>query len=111
MGHPQSASRLSGCKDCEAARPDPCCRLGGGQCGGAHGVSMAISEGQQVDSALVSMVPMAQGWLGSTEPVGSCRESWVRFRALVWQDLYEWLDETEAFGTSRIKSTYAVQAP
>ena len=34
VGHRPSAPRLSGCKDCGAARPDPCCRLGGGQCGG-----------------------------------------------------------------------------
>jgi len=43
VGHRPSAPRLSGGKDCaaprgaplgSAARPDPCCRLGGGQCGG-----------------------------------------------------------------------------
>jgi len=28
-----------------AARPDPCCRLGGGHGGGAHGVALAIPEG------------------------------------------------------------------
>jgi hypothetical protein len=30
MGRPPIASRPSGSKDCAAARPDPCCRLGGG---------------------------------------------------------------------------------
>jgi hypothetical protein len=30
---PTHALLPSGGKDCEAARPDPCCRLGGGQAG------------------------------------------------------------------------------
>lgn len=51
-----------------AARPDPCCRLGGGHGGGAHGVALAITEGHQAESKLVSMGPVAGEWPGASDP-------------------------------------------
>jgi len=44
MERPTHAILPSGGKDCEATRPDPCCRVGGAKLGGCHGVSMAVSD-------------------------------------------------------------------
>jgi hypothetical protein len=86
VGHRPSAPRLSGCKDCaaprgaplgSAARPDPCCRLGGGQCGGAHGVALAISEGLKVEFGLVSMGSMVQWWPCASQSLGLVKSRWV----------------------------------
>jgi hypothetical protein len=35
---------------------------------GAHGVSLAITEGHQAESGLVSMGPVAGGWPGASHP-------------------------------------------
>jgi hypothetical protein len=43
---------------------------------GAHGVSLAITEGHQAEFGLVSMVPVAGGWPGASGPLGSRRGRW-----------------------------------
>jgi hypothetical protein len=78
VGHRPSASRLSGCKDCGAARPDPCCRLGGGQCGGGpwrcfgdlRGAQGGVRSGEHgVDGSVVALC-VTVPWAGE-EPLGA----------------------------------------
>ena len=43
---------------------------------GAHGVPLAITEGHQAESGLVSMGPVAGGWPGASDPLGSRQGRW-----------------------------------